>query len=531
MAPDAGEYRTYSPTPPGLGHICIFIVMTSLAWDGFIFNVTAAFVQGDELPADRELYMRLPRNWPPRVMKWLRQRLGPNARMDAVRILKGVFGLAESPRLWYDRVVNIMAQLGMRQCRLLPCVFAAHHPDGRLRAVLSLHVDDGLGTGDKTSHEIWAKLRSILNLGSWSALGTEAARFLGRTVRRESAGVVVLDIDLYTADIPLLAIPDREADSQCATEEVNRLRSVLGALGYASKNGRADLAFGVSECQQSLSTATVATLRSTDRLVRTAREGGRWVVKSLGCALSEVVFLGASDASFGAMPRSGSQAGYGVVLAAPGILEGTAPAVLAESVSARIKRVVRSSMAAEMCAASLAMEHTEFARAAWAELLLPAFELRAWRFWAAQWRLLLVIDAKTGFDVLEGEAAPSDHRVALDSAAMKEALEAPDGAAGVRWVPGPQHFADGLTKLNHNGMLESLLGGEGWSLREDAQFREQRASRRRRLASGGAEAAQPVAAGATGPREGVWLKRAGRGRGRAGRARACCSETLARPRA
>eukprot|EP00974_Lingulodinium_polyedra_P014833 1435448-Lingulodinium_polyedra.AAC.1 len=175
------------------------------------------------------------------------------------------------------------------------------------------------------------------------------------------------------------------------------------------------------------------------------------------------------------MPRNGSQAGYGVVLASPAIAGGPAPAVLAEAVSTRIKRTVRSSMAAEMGAASLALEHTEFARAAWAELLHPQFELRAWQYWAAKWRLYLVMDAKTGFDALEGDTTATDRRVALDIAAMKETLDEPAHEAGVRWVPGPQHFADGLTKLMHNGILDEVMAGQGWSLREDPGVRAKRA--------------------------------------------------------
>eukprot|EP00969_Alexandrium_andersonii_P327223 14459236-Alexandrium_andersonii.AAC.1 len=59
--------------------------MTTLGWDGFTFDVTAAFLQGDDLPADRRLFMRIPKNWPEAVLKWLRETLGPNVRGDVVR--------------------------------------------------------------------------------------------------------------------------------------------------------------------------------------------------------------------------------------------------------------------------------------------------------------------------------------------------------------------------------------------------------------------------------------------------------------
>ena len=123
------------------------------------------------------------------------------------------------------------------------------------------------------------------------------------------------------------------------------------------------------------------------------------------------------------------------------------------------------------------------------------FEIRQWRSSACLWLLLLVIDAKTGFDILEGDATATDRRVALDIAAMRETLNDPGYRAGVRWVPGPHHLGDGLTKLAHNGVLPGVLSGHGWTLKEDAEVREGRQRRReqvrQRAAAGAADAEQP----------------------------------------
>lgn len=64
-------------------------------------RVTAAFLQGEELPAERVLYMRLPRRLSDDVVGLVRKLFGDGRRADLVRVKKGVFGLAESPRLWY----------------------------------------------------------------------------------------------------------------------------------------------------------------------------------------------------------------------------------------------------------------------------------------------------------------------------------------------------------------------------------------------------------------------------------------------
>ena len=83
-----------------------------------------------------------------------------------------------------------------------------------------------------------------------------------------------------------------------------------------------------------------------------------------------------------------------------------------------------------------------------------------------RWRACLVIDARTAFDALESEGLPGDRRVALDMAALREDLKRDGLHSLVRWVPGPQQLADGLTKRFGNAVLEATMSGEGWSLRE-----------------------------------------------------------------
>ena len=69
--------------------------------------------------------------------------------------------------------------------------------------------------------------------------------------------------------------------------------------------------------------------------------------------------------------------------------------------------------------------------------------------------MVLAIDAKTGFDALQGEAPASDKRVAIDVAAMKEALE--EGKGVVRLILGPQQIADRTAKDVPNGVLEQVV--------------------------------------------------------------------------
>ena len=93
-------------------------------------------------------------------------------------------------------------------------------------------------------------------------------------------------------------------------------------------------------------------------------------------------------------------------------------------------------MAAEVSAASAAYEHTDFVRAAWAELVLSRAPLCHWRVEAAKWRLLLVLDARCAYDSLNSDHLPTDRKVALDVAVLREALTEEGANLWVRCVPG-----------------------------------------------------------------------------------------------
>lgn len=148
LAKDAGEYATYSPTALGVGHYLLLLAAATQEWRLQSFDVTAAFLQGEELPPERVLYMRLPNELSDGVVSGVRKLFGECYRVDLVRIKKGVFGLEESPRLWHQRARAMMLELGFRKSRLVPCVFsmwAAPDARGRSRmmALVSLHIDEG----------------------------------------------------------------------------------------------------------------------------------------------------------------------------------------------------------------------------------------------------------------------------------------------------------------------------------------------------------------------------------------------------
>ena len=151
--------------------------------------------------------------------------------------------------------------------------------------------------------------------------------------------------------------------------------------------------------------------------------------------------------------------------------------------SALLKRVVRSSLAAEISQAAEALDQADFLRAVMAEALYVGFDIDQWLLHVAHWRLITVLDSRTGYDLLNGSGHGEDRRLAIDIAAMKQALFEDGGNRLVRWVPGNDHVADDLTKLIGNGRLMKAVSDNEWSLRDTAEakaLREDAAQRKRK---------------------------------------------------
>ena len=93
------------------------------------------------------------------------------------------------------------------------------------------------------------------------------------------------------------------------------------------------------------------------------------------------------------------------------------------------------------------------------------------------------MDAKVAYDALNGETAPTDRKLIVDIAVLREALEDTAESGFLRWVPGKEIPSDGLTKWYGNGALERVLCEGRWSLMDTetaAELRRQVAVRKRR---------------------------------------------------
>ena len=101
--------------------------------------------------------------------------------------------------------------------------------------------------------------------------------------------------------------------------------------------------------------------------------------------------------------------------------------------------------------------------------------MASWKMWSSRWPHYLVIDAKTGYDVLNNDSQTSDRKIQIDLAVLKQALM--EGQSNfVKWVPGRHMVADATTKWNPNAALGEALTGGTWSLQDTPEAMQLRST-------------------------------------------------------
>ena len=477
--------KTDSPTVSRASLISLLQIGTSRRWRAAAGDVQAAFLNGLEI--DRELYM-----WQPRCGV---RGLHP---AQLIRIRKGIFGLAESPRRWFDRLCQVLLQhvfnLGGTECQLQPCpldpcVFMAIPTANKKEpcAYLAVHVDDILVIApDGINQEIRRELSGLFPVDDWMEDDFE---YVGSRISFGQKGTTITQESFVAGRLFEVEVPPTQADEEPATDEqMIDNRSLIGALSWLASQTRPDLQCGVALAQQLQRAPTAGDIRFTNGLARKAQQHKEQGIYLRPIPLEEGVYYTFHDAAWanayledvdpeftlddedkanGLMrdaPESilqdrkarrqnskvASQIGHVIFFGDASMLKGgTCQLSTLEWRSQACQRVCRSTFGAETMACVEALENTQFLRALMATLLegrLVKNEIAKDR-----WPILCVSDCKSLHDHLHRTGfprIPTDRRLALDLAALRQQLQAEKWGQRVplQWIPNLYQLADVLTK-------------------------------------------------------------------------------------
>ena len=486
MDPDlqTGQLSTEAPTAGKPAMFVALFLAAQFGWKLAAGDVEAAFLNGVE--AKRGLFFEPPKRGLPGV---------PEGAL--IEIIKGVFGLVTSPRLWWEKLAEeLLATMVKVDGEVLkfhhhpmdPCMFVLRDGRGNPRGCLLTHVDDLLMAAPGPVMEaVQSALSSIFPIGDWEEKDFD---YTGTNIKQKD-GVIELSQRSYinarleTVDIPHGADPNDLADQ--VTKQDNM--STIGALSWLCSQTRPDLQAGVSLAQRKQKGPTYGDVKETNKLVRMAQAGKDEVLRfeKLCDDPKELILLTYHDAAWAnAQLDPGvddpdmveqaagqgvySQLGHILCLAHRDVLLGKdVKGTIVGWKSHACPRVCRSTFASEVMAGlegwedGLAFRSTLSAAINADPRALQEEEARK------VMPLVSITDCKSVYDNVHrigSPKAPSEKRLIVDVIALKKMVQAeqaywgnmlPTGMA-LRWVPTTSQMADVLTKVivNVTGWWQSV---------------------------------------------------------------------------
>eukprot|EP00971_Amphidinium_carterae_P336165 6472371-Amphidinium_carterae.1 len=254
--PGLGQTRTDAPTTPGIAVNMLLSISAMRGWDIKSFDVSTAFLSGG--PAKRKLYCRAPREGLPELPEESVEAVPPLAVME---LLKAAYGLSEAPRAWYLEAVRLLEEQGWHELAEAKATFAHGPPSAPTRALLNLHVDDGLlGGAHDTPYvkEVVANIQKNFNIKAWQVVDQEGIDFLGAQIRKQDHSFV-LEMNKYVlGKLEGLAVKKGDSeDRELNEKERNAFRSVLQKAAWPARRVAMATQYKVSNLAAKSSCATV----------------------------------------------------------------------------------------------------------------------------------------------------------------------------------------------------------------------------------------------------------------------------------
>ena len=460
--PDAIHLTRFAPTVTTSNLQVLIQAARNRGFKGRVGDLKSAFTQS--MPLCREagpLYCRSCHGSMPGL-----------AEDQLCQIVLGCYGLVDAPLNWRRTLVQFVTKdLGYKQSSLDPCTYVFHQ-DGRLRGLLAIEVDDLLMFGDEVHEKKMQQLQRRFTFGKIEDINADGVNFNGRRLRQVGEDILI-DMKAFLEErlhpVTLDAERAKQKGEKLTEEEVSKVRSTVGALNWAGREGRPDAAAAASLFSSMMLEMKVSDVHDLNKTVSILKKESEVALKIQPLREEKMRWGVISDSSYANAKGGKTQAGHLLIAFEEGLLEGERVKTnILHWKSGRLKRVVNSTLAAETQSLARGVGDLLWMLVMYYELTHEDFELRQWRKYVQRQGYaafskyedledlkdaLALVDAKSLYDLLVNETSGgADKRTALDVQALREELQELSGK--IRWVDHQHMPADCLTK--HQGKAETL---------------------------------------------------------------------------
>lgn len=418
---DMDDVQSDSPTV-GKSVMRLFLtVVSSKNWKIVTTDITSAFLQGKTL--EREVFIIPPvEAHVPDGTLW--------------KLKKCLYGLNDAARQFYLSVANEMSNLNCSQSSLDPSMYYKSNNESQLSGILLSHIDDFLHAGDeKFENDVLSPLRTRFVPGK---IENEQFSYVGFQIRQTPDGVY-LDMSDYCKNVEIYALsPARLAQKRTlpllTAEELTMYRSMVGSINWIVHGTRPDMFFELIELSTRCKTATVDDFCTAAKTLKklTVDEGHLFFPKL--DVKNSWYFIVYTDASLANLSDGVSSTFSYIVFLASGHY--CSPISWR---AGKIKRVVRSTLAAETMALAEGLAEAIYLQKILLELWPGTYNIRA------------LVDNKSLVEAINSTKPVDDRLLRLNIAAIKQLITESD-VESVKWCPGSQQLADCMTKKGASGL-------------------------------------------------------------------------------
>ena len=426
------EIRKDSPTCCKENFRLLLAIVVTNKWKVHSLDIKAAFLQGNKI--NRDVYLKPPTE---------------AGTKNLWKLNVSIYGLCDAPRAWYLSLKSVLEKGGAKKSKYDDAVFYLFD-NNKLEGILCAHVDD-FCWGGSTQFELKI-INFIKQSFQISIEGLETFKYLGLNVQQK-ADYIKIDQDAYINELKEVEISKerrKEKFAQLNKVEARQLRGLAGQLNWIASQTRPDMAYSACEVSVSIKDATINDLIQANKYIRKAKSesSGIRIVDLENIATCSIICF--SDASFANLKGSSSQGGFIIFLYRN---EKSFSPIAWKSF--KIKRVVKSTLAAETLALEQALETCFMMKSFLCELLNKEISNEVLP-------IKCYVDNKSLVDSIFSTKTLSEKRLKIDICIIREMLNKKE-VYSVEWCKSELQLADCLTKGTASSakLLDVLKNGGG----------------------------------------------------------------------
>ena len=323
---DSSNLKTDSPTCNREFLKLVFEVASIMSWQLQSIDISAAFLQGN--PIERDIFLRPPRDIFPKSEFW--------------HLKRCIYGLNDAPRSWYERVKEVLLQLGGIISDYDSACYLWHNSDNSLCGILVSHVDDFAFCGDQNFQT--KVIGGLVKRFRISTHDFNSFKYVGLDIFQSVNGIQV-DQDAYIDTIKPINISQSRSmmkNDELSLEERDDLKRLTGQMIWVTSQTRPDLSFETCIMSNIGKNPKVNMLHVANKaLSKLKRNRVKLHFPSLG-DYKKLSVIAYSDATYASMDDGSSQGGH--IVFVKGENGRVAPIIWQ---SKRLDRVTKSPLASE----------------------------------------------------------------------------------------------------------------------------------------------------------------------------------------